>query len=494
MATAPRLGALLSAGFALMALVPILLALFLLERRGGGVVGLPGAVVLLMLLSALSGFALIRRELGRLVIQLVRTASREAGSGLSERIREASEDEIAKISTTIEAMTSRLREPAAATTSPARLEKGIARVAHAAQVARGVRQLRALLTDGVLESLGGRCAYFVGLDEDAGDFVTCAASGAEDVVSAALAWRIPLGEGIPGRCARERRAMVLAQGEIPAGGPSFGAPTHAVVAAPLLQGETLHGVLVADAGPDDRRYGDDDAAALAGYATTAAAALGAATERERLERGLGDVLGGLIGAIEARDPYARGHAARVARYCDGMARALRLDDDTRRTLRLAALVHDVGKLGLPDSVLRKEGRLTPEELELMRTHVSAGEKILRGIPALAPLAPLVRHHHERSDGSGYPDGLKGDAIPLPTHVLIVANAFDIMTSDRAYRKASSLPDALQAIRAKAGTWYDRRAVGALLGLDSGILRATDDSTGSGATVRGRATASVSVRE
>jgi HD-GYP domain-containing protein (c-di-GMP phosphodiesterase class II) len=162
-------------------------------------------------------------------------------------------------------------------------------------------------------------------------------------------------------------------------------------------------------------------------------------------------------------------------------------------LRRAALIHDVGKITLPETLLRKESRFTPEELELVRTHSAAGEKLVRAIPALASAAPLVRHHHERCDGSGYPDGLKADAIPIPTHVLIVANAFDIMTSDRSYRQAMSLTEALETLRSKAGVWYDRRAVHALLGLDRSVLHVTNDVSEGNAAVRGRGTASISVK-
>ena len=489
-----EVGPLLSAGFALMALVPILLSLFLLEQRTGGLAGLPGAVVILMIVSALAGFFLIRRELTRVLIQIVRVASREASAGLSDRFREASEDEIGRISTTIREITSELQGGRAPVPSRTwdRLEGGIARVAHAVQAATGTEDLRAMLVEGALECLGGRCAYFVGIDEERGDFIVRDAAGEESEV--ARRWRMPLGEGIPGRCAREGRAFSLANGEMPDDGPEFEKRSNTLVAAPLHLGETLLGVVVVEGRNDDVAFGEEDAALLGGYATIAATTLGAWSARERLEQSIDDILAGLTAQIEARDPYARGHATRVARYCDEMARALHLDVDTRATIRRAALVHDLGKLTLPETLLKKEGAFTPEELELMRTHAAAGEKLLRSIPALAPLAPIVRHHHERCDGSGYPDKLKGDAIPLPTHVLMVANAFDIMTSDRSYRKAAKLTDALETLRSRAGEWYDRRVVQALLGLDRSVLRATDDTAASGGATRGRATASVHVRE
>jgi len=474
-----------------MALVPILLAILLLDRGASGIAGMPGIVVILMLVSALSGFFLIRRELTLLLVHLIRAASREATDGLSDRIREASEDEIGKIATTIESITAQLREQAGGGKRRDRLGDGIARVAHAVQAARRKNHLVSLLVEGALESLGGRCAYFVGVDEEAGDFVPRAAAGEEADV--AMKWSAPLGEGIPGRCARERRAIVLPASEIPEGAPAFEDPSKSVVAAPVVLGESLHGVLVVHAG-GDRAFGDEDAQVLGGYASVAATALGSWSSRDRAEQALDETLAGFAAAVEARDPYALGHAARVARYCDEMAKALRLDDDTRATLRRAALLHDFGKIGLPEALLKKEGRFTPEELERVRTHASTGEKLLRAIPSLATLAPLVRHHHERCDGSGYPDGVSGDAIPLPTHVLIVANAFDVMTSDRSYRKAASLQDALEALRAKEGAWYDKRAVQALVGLDKSLLKAKGDTTESGNTVRGRATASVSVKD
>jgi HD-GYP domain-containing protein (c-di-GMP phosphodiesterase class II) len=488
-----KVGPLLSIGFALMALVPILLAVYLLDRRPGGMIGLPGLIVVLMLASALAGFCLIRQELRRTLADVVQIATRQTSGDLS-RFREASEDEIGKISTTIQSISTRLQERVDGSSRVRdRVTDGIDRVAHAVQASQDTNQLISLLVEGALTTVGARTAYLVGVDEDAGDFVTEAATGEEAEV--ALGWRIPLGEGIPGRCARERRAVIVSGAELADyGAPAFGSPLTSTIAIPLVLGETLFGILVVHGRAAGGNFSDEDAAALTGYGAVATAALGSWGPRDQLQEAIDETLAGLAAAVEARDPYARGHVTRVARYCEEMGKALRLDADTRRTLRRAALVHDLGKITLPDALLRKEGRFTPEELEIVRTHPAAGERLLRGIPALAALAPLVRHHHERCDGSGYPDGLPGDAVSLPTHVLIVANAFDILTSDRSYRKATSLTEALETLRAKAGVWYDRRAVHALLGLDKSLLSAARDATDGNATVKGRATASVSVRE
>ena len=491
-----EMGPLLSAGFALMAIVPILLAMFLLDKGRGGVMGLGGAVVLCMLASALSGFFFIRRELTRTVLAILRTASREASGDLSDRLREVSEDEIGKISATIQTITTKLSERSAdGGRGRDRLIDGISRVANASQTARSVEQLCDLLVQGAIECVDGRVGYIVDVDEAAGDFVTRSAAGEE--VDVARNWRVALGEGLPGRCARERRTVLLNDAAATGSGiaPAFETAPQSTLAVPVFVGETLSGVIIVHDRRSGGHFGEEDAAALGGYATLAGVALGPWSSRDRLEQSLDETLGGVMAAIEARDPYTRGHSGRVARYCEEMARALRLDEDTSRTLRRAALVHDIGKLGLPETLLRKETRFTPEELELVRTHSATGETLLRSIPALASLAPLVRHHHERCDGSGYPDGLKGDSIPIPTHVLIVANAYDIMTSDRSYRKAASVTEALETLRAKAGIWYDRRAVHALLGLDRSVLNAPNGgASASSANVRGRGTASISVRD
>jgi polar amino acid transport system substrate-binding protein len=269
---------------------------------------------------------------------------------------------------------------------------------------------------------------------------------------------------------------------------------ESTLAAPLFHGETLHGVLVVHDRKKGGKFTDDDLSVVTNLTSLITAALGQQEAQMRLEDSLDAVLRSFAETIESRDPYSRGHTARVARYCEEMARSLRLDEDTIRLLRRAALLHDIGKVNVPESVLKKDGRFTDEELEHVRTHPTHAEQIVRAVPQLVSLAPMIRHHHERCDGSGYPDGLSGDDLPLTTHILIVANAFDVMTSDRSYRKAMSLNEAFDQMKDSAGKWWDRRAVHALMSLDQKVLKATADVvTGAGA-VKGQGTASISVKE
>ena len=490
----------ISIGFALMAVVPILLALLLYLEEGGnpGVLqGRSGAIFALMIASSLAGFYFIKAELGRTFFSILERASQVASEDISEQVRLASEDEIGRIGDTIAQITATLdgltgddRE------ERHRLRQGISRVSHSLQTARDETALGQLLVEGVVETVGARLATLVGIDEEAGDFQPRAAAG--EGAEEALRRAIPLGEGVPGLAARERRPILLHDQDIPApgGGDSDGPGRgpESTMAAPILQGECLHGVLVVEGRKAGGRFGEEELEVLSHLTTLAAVALAQRAAEAQLQRDIDQVIGVFSRAIEERDPYAVGRSARIAGYCESMARSLRLDEDTIRTVKRAALLHGVGKIKLPDSLVRRDGPLTDDELEHVRAQVVAGGTILEGAPTLRTIWPLVRHHNERCDGSGYPDGLTGDAIPLTTHLLIVACAYDAMTSDRSFRQAMPVAEALKKIQADAGRLYDRRAVQALMAVGPGGLKARNDETSASGTVKGKGTASISVLE
>jgi putative nucleotidyltransferase with HDIG domain len=170
----------------------------------------------------------------------------------------------------------------------------------------------------------------------------------------------------------------------------------------------------------------------------------------------------LAAALDARDPYTAGHSERVSTLSVEIGTALGLGEADLAVLRLGALLHDIGKIGVPDEVLRKPAALTAAEFELIRAHPLVGARILRSIPFLTPHLPIVELHHERPDGRGYPYGLKGDAIPLAARIAHVADAFDAMTSARAYRPARLPHEAIAELQRCAGTDFDPAAVGALV--------------------------------
>ena len=169
----------------------------------------------------------------------------------------------------------------------------------------------------------------------------------------------------------------------------------------------------------------------------------------------------LAAALDARDPYTAGHSERVSALSVEIGREMQLGEDDLSVLRLGALLHDIGKIGVPDEILRKPAALTPEEFELIRAHPVIGARILRTIPFLAEHLPIVELHHERPDGRGYPFGIAGDAIPLTARIVHVADAYDAITSARAYRPARLPNEAIAELKRGAGTDFDTASVSAL---------------------------------
>lgn len=162
----------------------------------------------------------------------------------------------------------------------------------------------------------------------------------------------------------------------------------------------------------------------------------------------------LVRAVEMRDRYTAGHSARVSRYTVALARSLGLDEAEIENLRVAALLHDVGKIGISDLLLNKAGRLTPEERARIEEHPVMGCRIVEGVQALAPCIPLIMHHQERYDGLGYPSRLVGEQTPYGARIMAVVDSFEAITADRAYRKGRPIAEALKILRAGAGRQWD----------------------------------------
>jgi cyclic di-GMP phosphodiesterase len=166
------------------------------------------------------------------------------------------------------------------------------------------------------------------------------------------------------------------------------------------------------------------------------------------------VLLSLALSIEAKDPYTEGHCDRLSKYSVALGERLGLPEDLRVALRRGGLVHDIGKLAVPENILLKPGPLTPEERKIMEQHTLVGERICAPLRSFRHVLPIIRHHHERLDGSGYPDGLKGEQVPLTARILQITDIYDALITDRPYRKALPLDKAFAIMReeVKRGWW------------------------------------------
>ena len=170
----------------------------------------------------------------------------------------------------------------------------------------------------------------------------------------------------------------------------------------------------------------------------------------------------LAAAIDAKDPYTRGHSERVARYSIGIGKNLHLPEKEMRSLRISALLHDVGKIGIDDRILRKPGALNDEEFDIMKGHPVKGAVIMGGVAQLIDIIPGMKYHHEKWSGGGYPDNLEGEAIPMQARIVAIADTFDAMTTNRPYQKAMELGYVVEKIKSFAGTRFDPRVVDAFV--------------------------------
>lgn len=235
----------------------------------------------------------------------------------------------------------------------------------------------------------------------------------------------------------------------------------AALAVPILHCSETIGVIVVGSG-GQRLYRREDISMLAVLASQIAIALKQGEAYEKLDRSYLDTVKGLAGAMEAKDHHTAEHGDKLAELALAVGQRLGLGGPELRELEYAAVLHDIGKIGVPGHILNKPGKLSEEEFALMAEHTIVGEGIISRIEYLRPVAQIVRSTHERWDGAGYPDGLAGEAIPLASRIVFVCDAFHAMTSDRPYRAGLPLATALEELRSNAGRQFDPRIVEAFL--------------------------------
>lgn len=170
----------------------------------------------------------------------------------------------------------------------------------------------------------------------------------------------------------------------------------------------------------------------------------------------------MVSVLDAKSPWTKGHSERVAQYAEKIALAMGLDDEAIKDIHLASLLHDIGKVGTYDYLLDKPSKLTDEEFEIVKKHPASGASILEHIKQLNKIIPLVKYHHERLDGKGYPEGLKGEDIPTGARIIHVADTFDAIMADRPYRRSPGTDYAISELMRWSGSQFDSNVVAAFL--------------------------------
>jgi HD-GYP domain-containing protein (c-di-GMP phosphodiesterase class II) len=243
----------------------------------------------------------------------------------------------------------------------------------------------------------------------------------------------------------------------------FGSADSGEAALPAWWEGQVRGALLAEAATGSR-FALAELELLRELASTAGAALGHAEHREFALRSVRSRVRQLVERIDAHDGYTAGHSEEVVEWCCAVGERLRLSLPDLLELELGALLHDVGKVRLPGAILRKPGPLSREERGLVNRHPIWGAELLESVPGLEPVATVVRFHHERWDGAGYPDGLQRDRIPVASRIIAVCDAYQAMTSDRAYRSALPPAAAASELCACAGTQFDPAVVDCFIGV------------------------------
>jgi len=241
-----------------------------------------------------------------------------------------------------------------------------------------------------------------------------------------------------------------------------GFTTKSIICVPLIVQRKVIGVIEVLNKLDGIGFNKQDLETLTSVASTAAMAIENAQLNQDILNAYKSTIKALAAAIDAKDPYTRGHSQRVMEYALMGGISLSLPRDELEILEYAGILHDIGKIGIDDRILSKPGSLTEQEWEIMRRHPMIGSVIMQGIPFLEKARILVLHHHERYDGSGYPDGIRGEAIPIGARLLAIADAFDTMTTDRAYRSALSVDHAITELTKYSSTQFCPVAVEAFI--------------------------------
>ncbi len=235
---------------------------------------------------------------------------------------------------------------------------------------------------------------------------------------------------------------------------------------PIICKDELKGVMCVEKAPRKDEFTEVNFEFLLILANQAAIAIDNAQLFNHLQKSYFDTISALANAVEAKDPYTLGHSERVTQYSITIGEQLGLSSAEIKTIQYAAILHDVGKIGVSGNILNKVGRLTFEEYCVIKQHSVIGENIIKRVDFLQGTRPIIRGHQERYDGSGYPDGLLGDEIPYLARILAIADVFDALTTDRPYRRAFYYKDAIKIIKESSGKHLDPKIVKVFLDIFS----------------------------
>lgn len=456
--------------FLIMSIIPlVVLYYFYVQIRDNGTIQVSAAelnvTLVFVVLGVGVGFFAMRSILNQ-IIQLTNQNKTVVNNLLSQDDAEKLEgsNEIEVLSRSFAAINTKLEENVyKLEVAKNKLHAVMTKVGHGIANIQNIDTFLELIVETVTNSLSGKVGTLMLYDKKENYVWIEAVYGVAHVEGLKKKVKVEEGTTISTVIAERKPIIVprMMMDDIPdaASGQSLFDPP--LICAPLISRDHVRGVLMVSGREEQGNFSEEEMSLLFNLATQTAIALDNAKLTTNIRQTYFETIAALALAVDAKDKYSRGHLDRVADYCKSIGEKLGLDDKEIKLLCDAARLHDLGKIGIPDDVLLKEEKLTDEEWILMRKHPEIGESIIRPIQSLEHLCDFIRHHHEKLDGSGYPDGLKGDEISPLVRILTVADIYDSLTTDRPYRRKQSKEQALKSMKEMTGE-IDMDILGALM--------------------------------
>lgn len=416
-------------------------------------------VIYLMIASSAIGYVIVRRMFAS-VLHVSKQASAVSSGGVLKTIEVSEGNEIGELARAFNRITRELEGKIHELESSRQLvKKLLSRIGTAIISYESIDNLLNLIVENTVGSLEAQMGSLLLVDGETQELVV-KTTWSEQGEETNGHHRVKLGEGIAGWVAKEGRPFRGLGRAAELGLTLTQEHEGMVLAVPLKLREHAMGVLSIFRSDRTRAFTDDDESLAGNISSQIAVAIENYRLNLDIEQTYIETIMALAMAVEAKDPYSAGHSKRVAFYAVKAAEQLGLDEEAARLIHAAGVLHDIGKIGIRDEILLKPTPLTHDEERLMEQHPLIGEAILKPVRSLQKAMELVRCHHEFYDGTGYPAGLKGDAIPLGARILTVADSYDAMVTDRPYRKRLSLDAARAELTRYASIYYDPEVVDA----------------------------------
>ena len=448
----------LALAFGFMSFIPILLVVWAM------IYGIDlGIAIYPIVASAFIGYFFVARRMIQSVIFIAKQAKAVASGQSLGTINSTEQNEIGELARAFNRITHELEQKIDELESSRQLVKRLlSRIGTALISYEGIDNLLNLIVENTVLALEAQRGSLLLVDGEKQElYVKTTWSEQGAAVNGTL--RVKLGEGIAGWVAKEGHPM-RGSGKASALGFHEAPPGHEdpILCVPLKLRDHAIGVLAVMRDAAKKGFIEDDESLLASIGSQVAVAIENYRLNMDVERTYLETIMALALAVEAKDPYSAGHSKRVGFYSMLIGEAMGFDQDMLRMLNDAGILHDIGKIGIKDEILLKPGALTPDEMKIMQQHPIIGEAIVKPVRSLGKVVALVRHHHERYDGQGYPAALKGEDIPMGARILAVADSWDSMVTDRPYRKRLPLEEARAELKREVGIRYDPAVVDAFL--------------------------------